>query len=195
MGRTLPSIPEVSYTDSMRTITLITGNAKKLREWQRQIPDNIDLSHHDADLVEIQGSPTEIVTHKLHQAYELVDGPVVVEDVSLGLRKLHGLPGPYVKHFIAAMGDDALTTLVGDGDPTAEASCTVGYYDGSHEIIVTGTLQGSIVPRRGEGFGFDPVFMPVGESLTFAEMTPEQKDAISHRHLAINKLLKQLAEL
>ncbi|HWU50005.1 MAG TPA: RdgB/HAM1 family non-canonical purine NTP pyrophosphatase [Asticcacaulis sp.] len=63
-----------------------------------------------------------------------------------------------------------------------------------HACVFEGRVDGDIVfPKRGEkGFGYDPIFRPDGHDLTFAEMDPEAKDAISHRHLAFEQLRKAL---
>ena len=176
--------------------TLVTGNAGKLAEWRRLLPSNVSLQHKDLDLLEIQSfDSAQIVAHKLRQAYDIVQGPVVVEDVSAGLDSLHGLPGPFVKFFEQQLGERALYILAGK-PATASASCTIGYYDGEHELIVDGTVHGSVVPGRGDGgFGFDKVFMPDGQPKTYAEMTAAEKDAVSHRHLAIDELLARLEQL
>ncbi len=191
----MPSIPEVGYTGSMPAFTLITGNQHKLNEWRRLIPSDLDFTHQAVDLDEIQSfDSAEIIRHKLRQAYQIVKGPVVVEDVSAGLDEWNGLPGPFVKFFIERLGKDALHKLGGNNAPMT-ASCTIGYYDGQDEIIVNGTVQGKVVSSRGEGFGFDNVFMPNGHTKTYAEMTPAEKDAVSHRHLAVDKLLAELKQL
>jgi inosine triphosphate pyrophosphatase len=189
---TLISIPEVGYTTSMQTLTLITGNAHKLKEWRRMFPADIALENRAIDLDEIQSFDSEvIIRHKVRQAYDIVKGPVIVEDVSGGLDKLNGLPGPFVKFFNERLGQDALWQLGGEG-AGATVSCTIGYYDGVREIIVTDTEHGTVVAKRGEGFGFDVIFVLDGQTKTYAEMTPDEKDAISHRRKAIDKLLQQL---
>jgi len=188
----LISIPEVVYTTSMQPITLITGNAHKLQEWQRMAPASMQLRNQSIDLEEIQSfDSTEIVRHKVRQAYDIVQAPVIVEDVSAGLNKLNGLPGPFIKFFIERLGQDALVQLGGE-NAAATAVCTIAYYDGEREIIVTGVKKGTVVPMRGEGFGFDVVFVPNGQTKTYSEMTRPEKDAISHRRKAIDALLKEL---
>lgn len=190
---TLPSIPEVSYTGGMALFSLITGNQHKVAEWQRLMPKNMAFDHQAIDLEELQSLDSrEIVSHKLRQAFDIVGSPVVVEDVSFGLDQLHGLPGPFIKFFYEKLGADALYQLAGKQAP-ASATCVVGYYDGRREIIVSGSVHGTAVAARGTGFGVDPGFVPDGFTITCGEMTAPQKDAMSHRRQAIDKLVAQLA--
>ena len=159
------------------------------------MPVEVDFTHQAIDLEELQSfDSAEIIRHKLQQAYDIIKGPVVVEDVSAGFDAWHGLPGPFVKFFNERLGNDALYKVVGDKAPMS-ASCTIGYYDGQQEIIVTGTLHGKVVSPRGESFGFDSVFQPDGQTKTYAEMSHSEKDAISHRRLAIDKLMTELKQL
>lgn len=177
-------------------LTLITGNTHKLEEWQRMMPADIKLDHHPLDLDEIQSlDSAEIIRHKVRQAYEAIGQPVVVEDVSCGLDKLNGLPGPFIKFFEKQLGNGALYKLAG-GEALATAICTIGYFDGKHEYFAVGEVRGKVVaPRTASGFGFDTVFIPDGVGKTYAEMTGPEKDAVSHRRLAIDELLKQLGQL
>jgi XTP/dITP diphosphohydrolase len=68
--------------------------------------------------------------------------------------------------------------------------------DGTQRVV-EGTLEGSLIttPRGSNGFGYDPIFVPVGAELTTAQMSPEAKDAISHRGRALRALVPVLAEL
>jgi inosine triphosphate pyrophosphatase len=180
----------------MQQIFLVTGNPNKLREWQAIMPSTIDLQSIDIDLIEIQSdNPEEIVADKVKRAYEHVGKPVIVEDVDAGLKKLGGLPGPFIKFFNGKLGKDALYKLAGREGEEATVACTAAYYDGERMIIVRGEINGTVVAPRGDSFGFDIVFVPEGETQTFGEMTPEKKNSISHRHKAIQMLVEKLNEL
>jgi len=181
----------------MKKIFLVTGNPNKLAEWRRQLPTDIEIESLDIDLPEIQSmDPEEIMADKAKRAYEATGKPVVVEDVSAGLAKLGGLPGPFVKFFLKSMGSNALFQLAGqDGEP-AIISCSIAYYDGIELLTVRGDVEGTIVSTRGEeGFGFDGNFVPNGQNLTYAEMSAEQKDEVSHRSIAIKLFLEKFSEL
>ncbi|MEO8691776.1 MAG: non-canonical purine NTP pyrophosphatase [Candidatus Saccharimonas sp.] len=178
----------------MNKIFLVTGNANKLEEWRRQLPPDIEIESVDVDLVEIQSMDSEeIVADKARRAYEATGKPVVVEDVSAGLVKLGGLPGPFVKFFIKTLGSGALFVLAGTESEPAIVSCTVAYYDGHDLLTVRGDVKGTVVESRGDnGFGFDKTFVPEGQSLTYAEMSEEQKDSVSHRSVAIKLFVDEL---
>lgn len=177
----------------MKQLFLVTGNANKLHEWQSMMPEGVNLESADIDLVEIQSDdPQEIVADKVRRAYVQVGKPVIVEDVDAGLEKLGGLPGPFIKFFMKRLGKDALYKLAGRDGEKAAVACTAGYYDGETMIIVRGEVQGTVVAPRGEAFGFDIVFVPDGETQTYAEMTLEKKNSLSHRSKAIQQLLDKL---
>ncbi|MGV9001515.1 MAG: non-canonical purine NTP pyrophosphatase [Candidatus Saccharimonadaceae bacterium] len=179
----------------MNEILLVTGNAHKLREWQQSMPPEITLNSVDIDVAELQSDdPLEIVTDKARRAYALVAKPVIVEDVSAGLVALGGLPGPFIKFFMKKLGQDALYQLAGQKEGTrAIVSCAATYYDGEKTISVRGDVKGIIVAPRGDSaFGFDVTFVPDGYEQTYAEMDAALKNTISHRALAIAKLLNEL---
>lgn len=83
--------------------------------------------------------------------------------------------------------------LVGFGDFKAVASCTVAFKESEEKEIVlfTGTVPGTIIEPRGcDKFGWDPCFLPLGYDQTFAEMSAELKNSISHRFKAFSQLKK-----
>jgi inosine triphosphate pyrophosphatase len=178
----------------MNKIFLVTGNAGKLEEWRRQLPGDIELDSIDVDLPEIQSiNPEEIVTDKAKRAYAATGKPVAVEDVSAGLVKLGGLPGPFVKFFIKTLGEDALSVLAGQENEPAVVSCSIAYYDGHTLLTVRGDVEGRVVASRGSnGFGFDRTFVPKGHDLTYAEMSGDEKDSVSHRSVAIRLFVDEL---
>jgi len=79
----------------------------------------------------------------------------------------------------------------------ATATCVVAYYDGANLISGRGEVAGSIAadPRGAGGFGWDSVFVPEGGSRTFAEMSGEEKDRVSHRRRAWESLAAKLPEV
>lgn len=179
------------------TTYLVTGNPHKLREWQRLLPTHFVLDAADIDLPEIQSlDSTEIVRDKARRAYEVIGKPVIVEDVSAGLDKLGGLPGPFIKYFEQRLGRDALYQLSHGKSPRVTVIANVCYYDGHDFTVAEADIHGEAVQARGDnGFGFDFCFVPDGHTKTFAEMTPAEKDAISHRSQAIKQLIEKLTDL
>ncbi len=174
-------------------ITFITGNPGKLAELTALLDDKVELTHKAVDLDEIQNfDPHAIVRHKLREAYSIVQGPVMVEDVSAGLRSMNGFPGPFVKYLFERMGDHALYEIGAEND-TVIITCTMGYYDGEKEIIVDGMQTGTVTAPRGEGgFGFDATIVPDGYDKTLAELGVDIKNTISHRHRAVIAMIDEL---
>lgn len=179
-------------------ITLVTGNPNKLKELKAIAPSDLDLSSREIDLSEIQSLDLhEIVEDKVKRAYEIVQGPVIVEDVSAGLDDLEGLPGPFYKFFREKLGDIILVQLSGIAKSNKlTIQCLAAYYDGDNLLFGHGTINGTAVePRGNNGFGFDPVVVPNGQNHTMAEMSAEEKNKISHRGQAFRDLLRQLEKL
>jgi non-canonical purine NTP pyrophosphatase (RdgB/HAM1 family) len=178
----------------MPDIYVVTGNERKLAELQAIFPADLNLKHADFDITEIQGEPRDIVADKLDRAYELLEQPVIVDDVSGELDCLNGLPGPYIRAFEDKIGDIALWELARHHkDRAATIRCTMGYFDGTDKQIVDGAVRGTIVSPRGTGgWGFDLVFMADGQIQTNAEMSQAQKNQISHRALAARALAARL---
>jgi non-canonical purine NTP pyrophosphatase (RdgB/HAM1 family) len=179
----------------MKTITLVTGNPYKLEELKKVFSSGLKLESRKLDLDEVQSLDLhKIVRHKLHQAFEVVNGPVIVEDVSAELDALNGLPGPFIKFFEERLGKGALFKLA--GETRVKIICSMGYFDGEHEYIVDGILEGRIVtPREGEGFGFDFVLIPDGYDKTMSELGLNIKNTISHRYNAATLLSQKLTVL
>eukprot|EP00921_Rhytidocystis_pertsovi_P011723 GHVQ01018967.1.p1 GENE.GHVQ01018967.1~~GHVQ01018967.1.p1 ORF type:complete len:192 (+),score=27.01 GHVQ01018967.1:135-710(+) len=180
-------------------VTFCTGNANKLKEVQEILGSSVVLTASDVHLPELQGDPTDIATEKCLLAYNIVKGPVCVEDTSLCFNALHGLPGPYIKWFTSKMGvEEVPKLLAGYEDKTAEAVCIFSYCDCSLTKPVTfkGTTEGRIVspPRGSQHFGWDAIFEPTGYDETYAELPSETKHTISHRYKALLLLRMYLTE-
>ncbi|KAK7902723.1 nucleoside triphosphate pyrophosphohydrolase ham1 [Exophiala xenobiotica] len=179
------------------TLNFITGNANKLAEVQAILGEvqNLRLQSRNVEGNEIQGSIEEVARDKCSRAAEVVGGPVLTEDTALEFQALKGLPGPYIKHFLGALGHEGLNNMLAAyQDKTAFAVCTFAYCAGpGHEpILFQGRTGGKIVPARGPpNFGWDPVFEYEGK--TYAEMDKAEKNLISHRGKALEKLKAWLA--
>lgn len=177
----------------LQELTFVSGNKKKAEEVSRILPVPIEVV--EIELDEIQELDAEkVVIHKLNQAYEIVKKPVIVDDVSFEIAVWNGFPGPLIKWLLHASGGDnasvMLKMLEGVTDRRVIAKLAIGFHDGKEPRIFIGECAGTVATEiRGEnGFGWDPVFIPDGGSLTFAEMDPVEKDKISHRGRALKKL-------
>ena len=201
------------YPYRMLSITLITGNKNKASEIESILGNDLSLAlsikAHNLDLPELQGEPEYIATEKCKYASSHIDGPVIIEDTSLCYNALGGLPGPYVKCFLDKTGLNGLyNLLIGYEDKSAYAQTIFAYTEGKgfpiHLFI--GKLNGKIVRSRGNlGFGWDAIFQPnildddnncnKPNILTFGQMTPDKKNSISHRYLALQKVKEYFTQL
>jgi len=192
-----PSTAKKRKTDSTNkpSITFVTGNKKKLEEVKRilgaELPFLVD--NKKIDLPELQGDPLEIAKEKCITAAKEIGGAVITEDTSLCFTSLKSLPGPYIKWFLDKCGHEGLNQmLAGYDDKSAYAQTVVAFCPGPGKDVVVfdGRTTGIIVPARGKlDFGWDPIFEPdEGKGSTYAEMTKEGKDAISHRSRAFTQL-------
>jgi inosine triphosphate pyrophosphatase len=190
--------PSAFVVASKPKITFVTGNKKKVEEIKRilmggdtELP--FDIVNQKIDLPELQGDPLEIVREKCRLAVKEVNGPVLTEDTSLCFNALNGLPGPYIKWFLEKCGHDGLNRMLdGFDDRSAYAQTVMAFTTGPGKPIelFDGRTDGCIVRPRGSlDFGWDPVFQPEeGKGLTYAEMSKEEKNEISHRAKSMAKL-------
>lgn len=172
------------------TLRFATSNRHKVEEARRLL--GVRLEPVELPIDEIQAATLEeIVQAKLDRARESIDGPVLVEDVSLGLNALGGFPGPYVRWLLESAGGAGLAAIARAlNDRSARARCALAFWDGHSVSLFVGETSGEILlePRGNSGFGWDAWFLPRGMSRTYAEMSGEEKDRISHRGRAFHLL-------
>ncbi|MEK6825542.1 MAG: non-canonical purine NTP pyrophosphatase [Nanoarchaeota archaeon] len=171
----------------------ITGNKNKFQEAKAILSS---LEQLKIDLIEIQSDDAhEIIRAKLQEAFKHKTGEFIVEDTSLYLDCLNGLPGPLIKWFLKSIGNEGIYTLAQKlGNFDAEAKTYIGYAKNSQEIsFYEGSVRGTIVqPKTKTAFGWDPIFQPNGYTKSFAELSQEEKNKISMRRIAFDKLSKAL---
>ena len=170
-------------------IMFITGNKGKVAEISEIIPEVEML---DIDLPEIQDILAEnIIKEKLVAASKVHKGRLMVEDTSLYLDCMNGLPGPLIKWFMKTIGNDGLYKLaISYENFGVTAEVIIGYMDESSKVYYfKGSLKGTVVEPRGEnGFSWDPIFLPKGSDKTLGEMASEEKNSMSMRRIAADKL-------
>lgn len=170
----------------------ITGNKSKFEEVANILPGIEQL---DIDLPEIQETDQKkIIEAKLLEAAKQHNGEFIVEDTGLFFDCLNGLPGPLIKWFEKTIGNLGLADIADKfNNNQAEARTMIGYYKNGQISYFEGKITGQIVQPRGEtNFGWDPIFQPEGYDKTFAEMSREEKNKISMRKLALDKLKEAL---
>jgi XTP/dITP diphosphohydrolase len=142
---------------------------------------------------------------KARDAFRASGLPSVADDSGLEVDALNGMPGVLSARWSGWHGADlantglllAQMTDVPDERRGAAFVSACALVSSAGETVVRGVWPGSVVrePRGDGGFGYDPVFLPSGSSRTAAELTPEEKDAASHRGRALALLLPALREL
>lgn len=176
-------------------IFFITGNKDKLREIQALIPD---VQGVDMDVTEIQEIDAhKIIAAKLAEAQRYQSGTFIVEDTSLYIDSMNGLPGPLIKWFLKSVGVLGVYKLAEAFESTkATARTIIGYAGEDGNILFfEGSIKGTVVPPRGiNGFGWDAIFQPERSSKTFAEMMPKEKNQFSMRRLAVEGLQRHLEQ-
>ena len=167
----------------------VTSNPNKFRELSELLDCN--LSRIELDLKEIQTTDLhELVKFKLRQAYERVQGPVIVEDTSLYFEAWKELPGPLVKYFLKNIGLSGMVRALEEfNNNSASAVCCMGFTkDGKNTHLFEGKVKGNIVePRGSQHFGWDAIFLPEGHQQTFGQMSLKEKNQISPRGVAAKK--------
>jgi XTP/dITP diphosphohydrolase len=175
---------------------LVTTRAEKAIEARRL---GFEVEQRALELPEPQAlDPAEIVEAKARAAFERLAGPVLVEDSGLAVHAWGGFPGALVKWMEKTVGLDGIARMLDPfADREATAVCAVASFDGKNLIVGRGEARGAIAeaPRGSGGFGWDRLFVPEGESRTFAEMAPEEKDRVSHRRRAWEALAARLPGL
>ena len=170
-------------------VWFVSSNAHKFKEAQGILgPLGIPIRHRHAILSEIQSeSIADIALHKVRQAYRVTGGPSLVEDDGLFIDALGGFPGPYSSYVFKTIGNRGILRLLQESRESSFVA-VVAYSDGHKTVSFRGVARGSIArTASGDGWGYDPIFVPRGAGGTFADI---QKGAFSHRTLALRKFAK-----
>ena len=187
-------------------IIFATNNKHKLKEVQAVLGDGYRLvTPYELGITEeipedrptIEGNASQ----KSHYLYECTGGAdCFADDTGLEVEALGGAPGVHSAryatdgHDFAANNRLLLRNLEGVANRRARFRTVISLILGGEERLFEGIVEGRIIDRETghEGFGFDPLFVPDGYDRTFAEMTTEEKNAVSHRARAVRKLADYL---
>lgn len=205
---------EMSELDPANTIVVATGNAHKLVEIEDILGAALPGKRFVAlgqlgdfeDPEETGATFVENAIIKAQAAVEATGLAAVADDSGLVVDALDGEPGVYSARYAGVHGDDAANNAkllanmvdVADDDRTARFMSVIALIDANGFVMTgTGACEGMIGHEgRGEhGFGYDPLFLPAATpGKTMAELTFEEKNAISHRFHALQDLCAQLGE-
>ncbi len=188
-----------------RTIVFATNNAHKISEIRRIVGDRYcikslaDIGCHD-DIPETADTLRGNAEQKARYVKEHYGYDCFADDTGLMVDALGGAPGVYSARY-AGPGHDSqanmellLRNMEGKSDRNAHFSTVIALVEGDELRFFEGSVYGTILeaPQGEEGFGYDPVFMPTGEIRSFAQMSGDEKNAISHRGRATAKLMQYL---
>lgn len=190
----------------MKKLVFATNNAHKLEEIRAILGDKVEiLSLNDidchADIPETADTLQGNAALKAQYIYENYGLDCFADDTGLEVEALNGAPGIYSARYAGGEGHDSeanmkklLSEMQNKDNRKARFRTVICLIEGGKEHFFEGIVNGSIIRERkgGAGFGYDPVFMPDGYSETFAEMGNDEKNKISHRARAVQKLCEYI---
>ena len=189
-------------------IVFATNNAHKLSEVSAVLGNAFELvTLRDVgiteDIPETGATLDENASIKAHYVYERTGLNCFADDTGLEVEALGGAPGVHSAryatdgHDFAANNRKLLRELEGKVNRKARFRTVISLIVDGVERQVEGIVEGEITTSESgaEGFGYDPLFMPEGYDRTFAEMSAEEKNAISHRGRAVAKLVEMLHDI
>ncbi len=203
----------------MRKLVLATQNNGKIKEFERLLAEFVSdvqvLGLRDfPDMPDVAETGASFIENSLLKARgicEFTQLPTLADDSGLCIDYLNGDPGIYSARWSGVHGDDAANIakvlLQLEGVPSSERRAQfvcevalvfpIGHKHQGVELIESGKLSGFITlsPRGTAGFGYDPIFQPVGADLTLGEFAHGEKDKISHRGIAMREIAPRILEL
>jgi XTP/dITP diphosphohydrolase len=189
-------------------LVFASNNKHKIREISQILDTKITLlSLGDINIFEdipedepfIEGN----AMFKARYVYNATGLDVFADDTGLEINALNGLPGVHSARFAGESKDSSanilkvLAMLKGKEDRRARFRTVIALIFENKEYLFEGVVSGTIIDekRGNEGFGYDPIFIPQGRELTFAQMELSEKNKISHRAIAFKKLKEFLHQL
>ena len=169
-------------------VLFASSNRNKFNEAKIILSNNkINLGFFKSSLTEIQAkSIKQIAALKVDDAYRQCHKPVIVEDAGLFIESLNGFPGPFSSYVFKTIGNSGILQLVGS-NRNAYFQSVVAFCDNKYGVMLfDAKVEGKISKiSTGRGWGYDPIFIPKGESKSYAVIT--NKNEISHRYKALKK--------
>ena len=168
----------------------VSSNTHKLTEAERILSNlGLELNLFKTTLEEIQSnSLSEIAKRKALDAYSKVQKPVIIEDDGLFIDSLDGSPGPYSSYAYDTIGNKGIIRLLENSESrNAKFVAIIAYCNGVDDVqLFESSIPGKIsLSIEKGGWGYDPIFIPDGESKTYANVS--DKDKFSHRSASLKK--------
>ena len=188
-------------------ILFATANRHKVQEVQQILGQDYTVetpADHGIleDIPENEPSLEGNALFKARYVFERTGIPCFADDTGLEVTALNGAPGVYSARYAGESKDPQANmrklteALQAAPDRSARFRTAIAYVSAEEERLFEGIVEGHILQeqRGNEGFGYDPIFVPQGRNLTFAQMTAEEKNELSHRGRAMQKLIAFLNE-
>ena len=171
-------------------LSFATSNENKFQEAERILSNlGVQINFFKTTLEEIQSDNlSDIAQQKAINAYNRIQKPVIIEDDGLFINSLDGFPGPYSSYAYDTIGNKGIMNLLGNSKVrdakfvSIIAYCDESFYPKLFESSIPGKI--SSVIEEG-GWGYDPIFIPAGESKPYANVSDKEK--FSHRAASLKK--------
>lgn len=185
-------------------LVFATNNPNKLKEVQAKLPHYEIVSLKELgvteDIPETGDTLEENALIKARYLYEKFNLDCFADDTGLEIETLNNEPGVYSARYAGgersaeANMDKVLTKLKGETNRKARFRTAIALIQNGKETLMEGVVNGEILTEKvgGKGFGYDPIFKANGFDISFAQMNMETKNRISHRGLAVDKLVEYL---
>ena len=168
----------------------VSSNENKFQEAERILSNSgVQINLFKTTLEEIQSNNlNDIAEQKAINAYDLIQKPVIIEDDGLFINSLNGFPGPYSSYVYDTIGNEGIIKLLENSEiRDAKFVSIIAYCDNDSSVkLFESSIPGKISPTIETGrWGYDPIFIPAGESKTYANVS--DKDKFSHRSVSLKK--------
>ena len=177
-------------TQQLSELFFASSNENKFQEAERILTNlGVKVNFSKTTLEEIQSNNlNDIAEKKAIYAYDLIQKPVIIEDDGLFINALDGFPGPYSSYVYDTIGNKGIMNLLENSEVRdAKFVSIIAYCDSDCDVkLFESSIPGKIssIIEKG-GWGYDPIFIPDGESKTYANVS--DKDKFSHRSAALTK--------
>lgn len=191
----------------MKKICFATNNAHKLAEVQSILGDRFEVQSlkdigFEGELPETHETLEENSLEKAEYLFKQFRIPVFSDDSGLEVTALGGKPGVHTAHYAGDRNaeknmDKVLSELDGANDRSGQFRAVVTYIDAAGVQQFEGIIKGQVALEKigKDGFGYDPIFIPEGYDQTFAVLSAEVKNTMSHRKRSVEKLAQFLKKL
>lgn len=170
----------------------VTSNRHKFEEISDILERRgISVRWEEIEYEEIQSDTIENISYdSCYKLAKKINEDFFLEDTGIQIESLKDFPGPYSSYVQRTIGNSGILKLVND-DRRAYFKTVVSLYYKESIFQFTGVLKGTIASgeKGDKGFGYDPIFIPEGSNKTLSEMSLEDKNRISHRGKAIQRMV------